>query len=47
MSDTWIAHNIYSTSDAIKYSTSFEGNETTTNFKKKNDRYKTGGFDSL
>ncbi len=45
MSETWIERNIFTTRDAIQYSTTFETPET----KKKpsNTKYKTGGFDSL
>lgn len=47
MSETWISHNIFTTSDAIKYSTSFEGNDASNISNKKKDKYKTGGFDTL
>lgn len=46
VSETWVSHNIFTTSDAIKYSTSFVDGEAST-LKKKNDKYKTGGFDTL
>lgn len=46
MSETWMSHNIFSTSDAIKYSTTFEGNDLKKS-KVKNIKYTTGGFDSL
>ncbi|MDE6584795.1 MAG: hypothetical protein K2K15_05275 [Anaeroplasmataceae bacterium] len=47
MSETWISHNIFTTSDAIKYSTSFEDGRLNSNPKTKNTKYKTGGFDTL
>ncbi|MDE7264571.1 MAG: DnaD domain protein [Anaeroplasmataceae bacterium] len=46
VSETWVSHNIFTTSDAIKYSTTFEENESSAS-KKRNDKYKTGGFDTL
>ncbi len=45
MSETWIERNIFTTRDAIQYSTTFETPETKK--KPRNTKYKTGGFDSL
>lgn len=47
MSETWISNNIFTTSDAIKYSTTFEGKADLQSGKKKETKYTTGGFDSL
>lgn len=44
VSETWISHNIFTTSDAIKYSTTFE---TKTKKSNNDQKYKTGGFDTL
>lgn len=45
VSETWISHNIFTTSDAIKYSTTFEAKERVASGN--NQKYKTGGFDTL
>ncbi len=47
MSETWISSCIFTTSDAIKYSTTFEGKPEAQSGKKKETKYTTGGFDSL
>ena len=46
MSETWMEHNIFSTSDAIKYSTNFESNDGK-KVKPVESKYKAGGFESL
>lgn len=46
MSETWIEHNIFSTSDAIKYATKFEDDKKESS-KENSKQYKTGGFDTL
>ncbi|MDE6241102.1 MAG: DnaD domain protein [Anaeroplasmataceae bacterium] len=46
VSETWVSHNIFTTSDAIKYSTTFEAPDAKKN-KTTQTKYKTGGFDSL
>lgn len=44
MSETWIANNIFTTSDAIRYSTTFEGGKVE---EQPQTKYSTGGFESL
>ncbi len=44
VSETWISHNIFTTSDAIKYSTTFETKQKKSS---SDQKYKTGGFDTL
>lgn len=46
MSETWISNNIFTTSDAIRYSTTFEGAKVS-NTKIVESKYKSGGFESL
>ncbi|MDE7161470.1 MAG: hypothetical protein K2N65_01780, partial [Anaeroplasmataceae bacterium] len=46
MSETWIEHNIFTTSDAIKYSTTYESNDGKKG-KPTESKYKAGGFESL
>ncbi len=46
MSETWIAHHIFSTSDAIKFTTSFTDG-TTKETTKTTPKYKAGGFETL
>lgn len=47
MSETWVSHNVFTTSDAIKYSTTFEGGKEPKQQKLKGPKYETGGWDSL
>ncbi|MDE7105747.1 MAG: DnaD domain protein, partial [Anaeroplasmataceae bacterium] len=46
VSETWISHNIFTTSDAIKYSTTFESSDAKKP-KTTQTKYKAGGFESL
>ena len=46
MSETWISDNVFTTSDAIRYTTSFEAGKPIDNTKPKT-KYTTGGFETL
>ena len=46
MSETWITNNIFTTVDAIRYSTTFEGGKAKADTPSQT-KYSTGGFDSL
>ena len=46
MSETWITNNIFTTVDAIRYSTTFEGGKAKVDAPSQT-KYSTGGFDSL
>lgn len=46
MSETWISNNVFTTSDAIKYTTSFENSKDINN-NNPAKKYQTGGFDAL
>ena len=47
VSETWISNNIFTTADAIRYSTTFEGGKTTNNDSPSQQKHSTGGFDTL
>lgn len=46
MSETWISNNIFTTTDAIRYSTTFEGGKAESTSTPQT-KYTTGGFESL
>jgi replication initiation and membrane attachment protein DnaB len=46
MSETWISNNIFTTTDAIRYSTTFEGGKAESSSTPQT-KYTTGGFESL
>ena len=46
MSETWISNNVFTTTDAIRYSTTFEGGKTQES-NTPQTKYTTGGFETL
>ena len=46
MSETWISNNVFTTVDAIRYTTTFEGGKSSENEAPKT-KYTTGGFETL
>lgn len=47
VSETWIKNNVFTTADAIKFSTGFEAKSNATKADLSSPKYKTGGFESL